>query len=131
MSGNGVGTRVSADQYASDTIFLHDIVQDIYKDVEPKPLIISPGGFFDAAWFKGLINKASSSIDVVTHHIYNLGPGATFCLRSIHFAETVKLTFSSIQCVKNQIVPASWNGPPRMDNSQYDSLKQKNKLKKT
>ncbi|KAK4781264.1 hypothetical protein SAY87_017370 [Trapa incisa] len=84
LSGSGVGTRVSAGQYASDTISLHTTVLDIYKDIEPKPLIISPGGFFDAAWFEELVDKATSSIDVVTHHIYNLGPGTSLCLGSNH-----------------------------------------------
>ncbi|KAG7021220.1 Heparanase-like protein 3 [Cucurbita argyrosperma subsp. argyrosperma] len=75
LSGNGVGTRVTAEQYASDTIALQNMVQSIYKDIEYKPLIISPGGFFDENWFKEFIDKTTQSLDVVTHHIYNLGPG--------------------------------------------------------
>ncbi|XP_015879557.3 heparanase-like protein 3 [Ziziphus jujuba] len=75
LCGSGVGTRVAADQYASDTISLKNIVQDIYKGIEPKPLIIAPGGFFDANWFKEFVTKTTKSVDVVTHHIYNLGPG--------------------------------------------------------
>jgi heparanase 1 len=70
-----VGTRVAADQYALDTISLRRIVQNIYKEIEPKPLIIAPGGFFDANWFKEFLDKATISLDVITHHIYNLGPG--------------------------------------------------------
>lgn len=75
LSGNGVGTRVTAEQYASDTIALQNMVQSIYKDIEYKPLIISPGGFFDENWFKEFIDKTTQSLDVVTHHIYNLGSG--------------------------------------------------------
>lgn len=75
LSGNGVGTNVAADQYASDTISFQRIVQNIYEEIEPKPLIIAPGGFFDANWFKEFINKTTKSLDVVTHHIYNLGAG--------------------------------------------------------
>lgn len=73
LSGNGVGTRVAADQYASDTISLNNIVQDIYKGFKSKPLVIAPGGFFDAKWFKEFLVK--TIVDVATHHIYNLGPG--------------------------------------------------------
>ena len=76
LSGSGIGVRVAADQYASDTISLQSIVQDIYKIIEAKPLIIAPGGFFDANWFKEFISNTTKSLDVVTHHIYNLGPGA-------------------------------------------------------
>lgn len=75
MSGNGVGTRISADQYASDTYALQNMVRSIYQGIEPKPLIIAPGGFFDENWFKDFIDKTTQSADVITHHIYNLGPG--------------------------------------------------------
>ncbi|KAL6974012.1 heparanase [Sarracenia purpurea var. burkii] len=75
LSGSGVGVRVAADQYAYDTIYLQKVVQDIYKGIEPKPLVIGPGGFFDANWFEEFIDKTTKSLNVVTHHIYNLGPG--------------------------------------------------------
>ncbi|XP_058206920.1 heparanase-like protein 3 isoform X2 [Rhododendron vialii] len=75
LSGNGVGVRVSADQYASDTIALQNLVQKVYSNQQPKPLTIAPGGFFDVKWFKEFMAKTSKSVDVVTHHIYNLGPG--------------------------------------------------------
>ncbi|KAL4318214.1 hypothetical protein GQ457_18G003810 [Hibiscus cannabinus] len=75
LCGSGVGTRVSANQYAADTAALHGVVQNVYKNVDLKPLIIAPGGFYDSDWFKEYINKTTESFDVVTHHIYNLGPG--------------------------------------------------------
>ncbi|XP_057968840.1 heparanase-like protein 3 [Malania oleifera] len=75
LSGSGVGTRITAARYASDTINLKNIVEESYKDVEDKPLVIAPGGFFDANWFTEFIDKTAKAIDVVTHHIYNLGPG--------------------------------------------------------
>ncbi|KVI11693.1 hypothetical protein Ccrd_009897 [Cynara cardunculus var. scolymus] len=75
LSGSGVGARVTASQYAIDTTLLKNVVHEIYDGIEPKPRIISPGGFFDAKWFKEFINKTNEILDVVTHHIYNLGPG--------------------------------------------------------
>lgn len=77
MSGNGVGTRVAAPQYATDVIKLHSVVNDIYSGFNVKPLIIAPGGFFMADWYKQLVDKTPNSLDIVTHHIYNLGPGIT------------------------------------------------------
>ncbi|KAI3426564.1 uncharacterized protein J3R85_009928 [Psidium guajava] len=76
LSGRGVGTAVTASQYASDTISLKNLVLDIYKDVEPKPLILAPGGFVDTVWYKEFLDKTPKSLDVITHHIYNLGSGA-------------------------------------------------------
>ncbi|KAK6119454.1 hypothetical protein DH2020_046807 [Rehmannia glutinosa] len=75
LSGNGIGASVAADQYVSDVITLQKIVQDIYKGFKSKPLVLGPGGFFDADWFTKFVNGASASLQVVTHHIYNLGPG--------------------------------------------------------
>ncbi|XP_031252811.1 heparanase-like protein 3 [Pistacia vera] len=75
LSGTGVGTRVAAAQYVTDTMVLQNIVQKIYTGVEPKPLIIAPGGFYDEKWFKEYIDKSKKSLDVVSRHIYNLGPG--------------------------------------------------------
>lgn len=75
LCGAGTGTSVAADQYASDVIVLRKIVQAVYRRVKPKPLIIAPGGFFEANWFKEFLNKSDESTNVVTHHIYNLGPG--------------------------------------------------------
>ncbi|VFQ67377.1 unnamed protein product [Cuscuta campestris] len=74
LSGDGDGVRVGADQYVSDTIHLKKILGDVYKSVSYKPLAISPGGFFDAKWYKEFIEEAQESLDVVTHHIYSLGP---------------------------------------------------------
>ncbi|XP_050217110.1 heparanase-like protein 3 isoform X2 [Mercurialis annua] len=75
LSGNGVGTRIAADQYALDIITFQNIVENIYKGFKNKPLIIAPGGFFDAKWFTEFIDKAPKSLQAVTQHIYNLGPG--------------------------------------------------------
>lgn len=74
LSGNGVGTKIAADQYSSDVIHLSNVLQDIYKDTKSKPLVVAPGGFFDANWFREFVHK-TPSLDVATHHIYNLGPG--------------------------------------------------------
>ncbi|KAK3029878.1 hypothetical protein RJ639_038675 [Escallonia herrerae] len=75
LSGNGVGARVAADQYVSDLISLQNTVQNICNGFEVKPLVLGPGGFFDANWFTQLVDKTPNSLQVVTHHIYNLGPG--------------------------------------------------------
>ncbi|KAK9027266.1 hypothetical protein V6N11_067104 [Hibiscus sabdariffa] len=75
LCGSGVGTWVSADQYAVDTVALQSVVENIYKNVDLKPLIIAPGGFYYSDWFKEYINKTIKSLDVATHHIYNLGAG--------------------------------------------------------
>lgn len=75
LNGNGVGPAISAEQYACDVRALHKLVQDIYKGKDAMPLILAPGGIFDAVWFPKFIDKASNSLQVVTHHIYSVGGG--------------------------------------------------------
>ncbi|XP_073010807.1 heparanase-like protein 3 isoform X1 [Typha latifolia] len=76
LSGSGVGARIGADQYSADVIALKSIVDDAYQGFPSKPLVVAPGGFFDANWFSELVNKTKPNLmDVITHHIYNLGPG--------------------------------------------------------
>ncbi|KAJ4830812.1 hypothetical protein Tsubulata_045616 [Turnera subulata] len=115
LSGSGVGTRVAADQYASDTISLYNIVNSIYTG-QPKPLIIAPGGFFDENWFKVFISKAGNSLDVITHHIYNLGPGVDEHLvekiLNPSYLDGEASTFSTLKStIKNSSTSASaWVG---------------------
>ncbi|WOL00508.1 heparanase-like protein 3 [Canna indica] len=76
LCGSGVGTRINADQYAADMNTLKSIIDDTYQGFPAKPLVIAPGGFFDANWFADLVDKTKpNSLDAITHHIYNLGPG--------------------------------------------------------
>ncbi|XP_042756766.1 heparanase-like protein 3 [Lactuca sativa] len=75
LSGRGIGTSVAAKQYASDTISLQNLVQKIYNGSQEKPIVLGPGGFFDANWFNVYVTEASGSLQVITQHIYNLGPG--------------------------------------------------------
>ncbi|KAJ3695515.1 hypothetical protein LUZ60_000892 [Juncus effusus] len=76
LCGTGVGTRVDADTYSKDVINLKSIIDSSYQEFETKPLVIAPGGFFDSGWFTEIVSKTKpNSLDVMTHHIYNLGPG--------------------------------------------------------
>nr|CAB3489024.1 unnamed protein product [Digitaria exilis] len=74
--GSGVGARADADQYAADVIALKNIIDSTYQGNPSKPLVVAPGGFFDTAWFTELVSKTKpGQMDVITHHIYNLGAG--------------------------------------------------------
>ncbi|KAG0470300.1 hypothetical protein HPP92_016463 [Vanilla planifolia] len=77
LSGKGYRARVHALQYAKDVITLKSLVKRIYKAQQKKPLVIAPGGNYEEKWFREFIDKTkpSSSLDVITHHIYSLGAG--------------------------------------------------------
>ncbi|KAF5461389.1 hypothetical protein F2P56_017493 [Juglans regia] len=103
LSGNGIGTKVSVDQYASDIDSLQNIVKNIYTGFEVKPLVIAPGGFFDANWLSEFIKKTPKSLQVVTLHIYSLGPGVSDHLvdniLDPSSLDSVSHTFSSLQSI--------------------------------
>uniref|UniRef100_M8D0M8 Heparanase-like protein 3 n=1 Tax=Aegilops tauschii TaxID=37682 RepID=M8D0M8_AEGTA len=76
LSGTGVGTKVGVAQYVKDAIALKTTVDAIYRGSPEKPLVLAPGGFFDARWYGEFIAKTKPDmLNVVTHHIYNLGAG--------------------------------------------------------
>ncbi|XP_030939815.1 heparanase-like protein 3 [Quercus lobata] len=116
LSGSGIGARVSADQYASDINSLQNVVQNIYAGFKVKPQIVAPGGFFDATWFADFIKKTPKSLQVVSHHIYNLGPGVDdHLIEKIldpSSLDSTSQTFSSLQSIlKNSGTQAvAWVG---------------------
>ncbi|XP_057422453.1 heparanase-like protein 3 [Lotus japonicus] len=101
LCGNGIGTSVTASQYASDIAALRNIVQNVYREIKPKPLVIAPGGFFDANWFKEFLSHSGKTFDVATHHIYNLGAGVedklTEKILDPSYLDGVASTFSSLK----------------------------------
>ncbi|XP_062170245.1 heparanase-like protein 1 [Alnus glutinosa] len=76
LSGSGIGARVEAAQYAKDVINLKSNMNELYRKSNYKPKLAAPGGFFDRSWYTQLLQDSGSGIvDIVTHHIYNLGAG--------------------------------------------------------
>ncbi|CAA7406944.1 unnamed protein product [Spirodela intermedia] len=78
LSGSGVGTRVGAGQYSADVVSLKRLLNEVYgaSPSLEKPLVIAPGGFFEPEWFEEIVVRTRPNLmDVITHHIYNLGPG--------------------------------------------------------
>ncbi|KAJ9535247.1 hypothetical protein OSB04_un001661 [Centaurea solstitialis] len=102
LSGKGIGAMVHVEQYASDLIELRGIIDNLYRNFQPKPLLVAPGGFFDKQWFAKLLKVSGSEIvDVMTLHMYNLGPGVDPNLvKKIldpHFLSRASITFGDLR----------------------------------
>ncbi|CAN7012450.1 unnamed protein product [Brassica rapa subsp. trilocularis] len=76
LSGSGIGASVSVELYGNDLIVLKDVIRNVYKSSQTKPLLLAPGGFYEEKWYSELFRLSGPGVlDVMTHHIYNLGPG--------------------------------------------------------
>ncbi|KAL2340718.1 hypothetical protein Fmac_008658 [Flemingia macrophylla] len=77
LSGKGIGASVAVAQYGKDVIKLKQILGILYENSKFKPSLVAPGGFYDKQWYDKLLQVSGSGIiNVLTHHLYNLGPGS-------------------------------------------------------
>jgi heparanase 1 len=74
LSGKGVGACVGVAQYGKDLINLKRILDVLYENSRFKPSLVAPGGFYEKEWYDKLLQVSGSGIiNVLTHHLYNLG----------------------------------------------------------
>ncbi|RZC16854.1 Heparanase-like protein 1 isoform C [Glycine soja] len=77
LSGKGIGASVGVAQYGKDLIKLKQILSTLYESSKFKPSLVAPGGFYEKHWYDRLLQVSGSGIiNVLTHHLYNLGPGS-------------------------------------------------------
>lgn len=76
LSGTGVGASVGVAQYGKDVINLKRILDELYKNSRFKPLLVAPDGSYDKEWYNKLLQLSGPGvINVLTHHLYNIGRG--------------------------------------------------------
>ncbi|RWR77244.1 heparanase-like protein 2 [Cinnamomum micranthum f. kanehirae] len=76
LCGGGVAAKVNATQYAADMGNLKLVLVELFQYPSSLPKLSGPSGFFDREWFADFVQGIYPDwLDIVSHHIYNLGPG--------------------------------------------------------
>ncbi|RVW83342.1 Heparanase-like protein 1 [Vitis vinifera] len=110
LSGSGVGASVNAEQYGKDLINLKAIINKLYNNSNVKPLLVAPGGFYEQDWYAKLLQvSGSSTVNVVTHHIYNLGAGEMCGLERIRSWGSFQF-FVGMQLMRRRLGWVGWGG---------------------
>ena len=70
ITAYGVGRVIGS----KDLIKLKQILSTLYESSKFKPSLVAPGGFYEKHWYDRLLQVSGSGIiNVLTHHLYNLG----------------------------------------------------------
>lgn len=87
LSGKGIGASVAVAQYGKDVIKLKQILDVLYESSKFKPSLVAPGGFYEKEWYDKLLQVSGSGIiNVLSHHLYNLGPGLLVIHDSLYYS---------------------------------------------
>ncbi|RZS01046.1 hypothetical protein BHM03_00030842 [Ensete ventricosum] len=78
LCGNGGKPNFLVDgkQYGLDLIAFKAMLIDEYAELGGPPKVAAPGGFYVEDWYKNMLSTSGYGVvDVITHHVYNLGSG--------------------------------------------------------
>ncbi|XP_026378265.1 heparanase-like protein 1 [Papaver somniferum] len=117
LCGSGISARVDARQYGEDVIRLKKLLNKLYRRFKIQPKLLGPAGFYDEKWFSSFLQKSGPNvIDVVTHHIYNLGSGVNpnliHYIRDPLFLDKVAQTYKDLETTLQRFGPwaSAWVG---------------------
>ncbi|XVF43192.1 hypothetical protein PTKIN_Ptkin02bG0020700 [Pterospermum kingtungense] len=113
LCGGGIAARVEAGQYGKDIIALKNIVKELYPDPKTQPKVLGSGGFYDEKWFNTFLEVSGQGVvDIIMHHIYNLGPGddpnLITKIQDPFYLNQIAQTYKNISNVMDKFGP--WSG---------------------
>ncbi|KAF8399562.1 hypothetical protein HHK36_015429 [Tetracentron sinense] len=117
LCAGGVAARVEVNQYSKDVVALRKLLDELHKNSTIQPKLLAPGGFYDEKWFSTFLQETGPNVvDVITHHIYNLGAGVDPTLinkvQDPYFLDQVAQTYKDISTTIMSFGPwsSAWVG---------------------
>ena len=114
----GIESHIGVDEFIADWKQFVQMMNDIYPRRENRPLLVVPDTTWMTDWFGAFLHKLNAidqfglQPDVVSHHLYSLGPGVNPDAWRVALNDTV---MNAVHALGNQVETVVSKAAPRAE----------------